>query len=305
MIFCVYRYLYLFLLLFAAALPTVDIRSVCLKHFNNMNILNRNWTKIFLLASLAILVLNIVGLVMNIIGIITIIGINVINIYCTFFSFLTFSAEIRQFDLVRRFVSVWLKYFTFLLFYKSRGVFYMMYGLLLIGNGILTTIAGFTALVLGIVMIVVSIFVPLPVFGDMKEAEANYQEKINEYAVESPHVEGDTNAMPVPVEVNVSGTPSSSKKKKSEEEEEQVLAGGWRPPRIVEEPVPEERTSPAPLSNTFNLRPADFITAEEEEQHGEGELGYNNFGLIRPSAFASRGSINNKEAKPETPKQDV
>lgn len=266
-----------------------------------MNILNRNWSKIFLVASLVILALNIAGLVVDIIGIITIIGINVINIYCTFFSFLTFSAEIRQFSLFRRFVSVWLKYFTFLLFYKSRGVFYMMYGLLLIGNGVLTTVSGFIALALGFVMIIVSIFVDLPVFGDMKEAEASYEEKVNEYVVEQPvsHA-NDVSAVPAAETESAAGaTPPSKKKKGNEKEEEQVLAGGWRPPRIVEEPVPEERTSPAPPSNAFNLRPADFITAEEEAE--DQQVGYNNFGIIGPSAFGSRGSINNKES----PQRDV
>lgn len=150
-----------------------------------MNFLNRNWPKIFLLASIAIFALNIASIVTNILGIITIIGINVINIYCTFFSFLTLSAELRQFNVFRKMVSFWLKYFIFLLFYKSRGVFYILYGLLTIGSGILTTVSGFLAIGLGVCMIITSLFVELPVYEDMKEMERQYEDKVQELEVPS------------------------------------------------------------------------------------------------------------------------
>lgn len=253
--------------------------------------LNHNWERVFLVGALAVFALNVAGLVMNIIGIITIIGINVINIYCTFFSFLTLSAELRQFSLFRRFVSVWLKYFTFLLFYRSRGIFYIMYGLLLIGTAILTTVAGGVAIALGIIMIGASFFADLPVYSDMKEAQSNYEAKIRQYSVEQDSASasgpGATELQPsssgVPRPPSTPGGTSSS-------------GGQINASSAIGSP---RESSGAPPSNAFNLRPSDFDSAQPEDTVSEGQ-GYANLSIIGPSAFASRVSINQENPEKDT-----
>eukprot|EP00796_Vickermania_ingenoplastis_P009130 gene9130-6417_t len=231
--------------------------------------------------TLAIFALNIAGLVVNIIGIITIIGINVINIYCTFFSFLTLSAELRQFSLFRRFVSVWLKYFTFLLFYRSRAIFYIMYGLLLIGTAILSTIAGCIAIGTGVVMFIVSFFVELQVYSDMKEAEEDYEAKVNEYAVEQPDgASSDANAG------RRSENTNNRRRQDANAEEnkgDDKHAQSAEPP----EPVPYD---------AFNIRPNDFVSAADETPDSPVE-GFGERPLIGPSAFASRASITNEHGQ--------
>lgn len=155
-----------------------------------MNFINRNWEVIFLLASAAVVVLNLIGIIMNIIGIITIIGINVINIYCTFFSILTFSAELRYFKAFRPIVFMYIKFFAFLVFYKSRGMFYIFFGLLLLGDGVLNTIGGSIAIGLGAVMIIVSTFITLPEYDDVAKINEEYNSMVDRYSTEMKFPEG-------------------------------------------------------------------------------------------------------------------
>lgn len=261
------------------------------------------WVRVFLAASLIIMVLNIVGIITNIIGIITVVGINVINMYCTFFSMLAFSAELRQFNFFRRFVSKWLSLFIFLVFYRSRGVFYIMFGLLLIGNAVLNTIAGFMAVVLGIAMIVLSFTADLPVYEDALTAQQAYDEKVAGYESEQPKKTAKKPAEQR--DVSFEDVVQAHREQLGPSAAQSEGAGNaWVPPTL-EEPSDSPRNSRSRRSGSaaaagasgggsqgFHLGAADFEAKSDSSSEDDNNEHYDNHGIIGPSAFGSRSMDN-------------
>ncbi|KAK7202096.1 COPI associated protein [Novymonas esmeraldas] len=140
----------------------------------------RNWPRVFLLMSLAVTVLAFVGIILGFVKIIFAPNIVLLNIYCLIFSLLGFSAELRQFAFLRRFIYLWMKYFYFLVYYRARGIFYILFGFLLLGTGVVELIGGILAIVLGVVMLLVGLVVGLPQFEDPAE-EKRVQEEFQRY----------------------------------------------------------------------------------------------------------------------------
>lgn len=148
----------------------------------------RNWPRLFILCSLLVVVLTALGTILNLVNVILRPNVLLLNTFCILFSFLAFSAEIRQFHFARKFTYHYMKNFYFLTYYRPRGLFYIFFGLLLFGHSILLLVAGGVAVGIGVLMLVISFIVDMPNFTDEAEIarEAMEQQRYQNSVDQSP-----------------------------------------------------------------------------------------------------------------------
>ncbi|GET85709.1 hypothetical protein, conserved [Leishmania tarentolae] len=134
------------------------------------NSCNNVWPLVFLILSIVVVVLTFVSVIITLVYATTLNGV-ILGVYCLLFSLLGLSAELLQFSVMSEVIMVWMKYFYILLFYRPRGIYYILFGVLLLGTGILNIVAGTITIVLGILMLVVSLVVSLPETSAAGEGE--------------------------------------------------------------------------------------------------------------------------------------
>lgn len=176
----------LFFLLFLFFLPALSLRAML--GSTNLDVPNnvaspaptsfwqRNWPRVFILFSIAVVVLTFLGIIFNFLSIVIKPNVALLNVYCLVFSLLTLSAELRQFPWCRTLSYHWMKYTYFLTYYTPRGLFYIFLGLLLLGDSVLLYVAGAVSIVVGVVMLVTNLFVGLPVYDDPQERRREQEE---------------------------------------------------------------------------------------------------------------------------------
>ncbi|KAG5487537.1 hypothetical protein LSCM1_07494 [Leishmania martiniquensis] len=140
----------------------------------------RNWPRVFLVLSIAVVVFTFVGIILSLVKVILFPRVVLLDMYCLLFSLLGLSAELRQFSVLHRVLYIWMKYFYFLVYYRARGIFYVFFGILLLGNGVAEIIGGILAIMLGAMMLLVSVVVGLPEFDDPAEVK-RVQEEFQRY----------------------------------------------------------------------------------------------------------------------------
>ncbi|CAJ1016512.1 putative COPI associated protein [Leishmania utingensis] len=198
----------------------------------------RNWPRAFLGMSLAVVLLSFVGIILSFIKIIYSPNVVLLNVYCLIFSLLGLSAELRQFSVLRRVVYKWMKYFYFLVYYRARGIFYILFGILLLGNGTIETVGGVVAIVLGVLMLLVGVGVGLPEFEDAAEAR-RVQEEFQRY------YGGGSSSSAAPAAASVPAPASSATNNCGQVETLAVPAGAnlYREYNFGDSPLREEPTA--------------------------------------------------------------
>ncbi|CAC9442026.1 conserved hypothetical protein [Leishmania infantum JPCM5] len=132
---------------------------------------HRSWPVVFLIMSLIVVVLAFVCVILAFLHSIITPSIGFLGVYCLIFSLLGLSAEVLQFSSLNGLLFIWMKYFHVLLYYRPRGVFYILFGALLLGTSVIEIVAGTVAIALGALMLLVSMVAGMPEFEEAPEEE--------------------------------------------------------------------------------------------------------------------------------------
>ncbi|CAC22647.1 conserved hypothetical protein [Leishmania major strain Friedlin] len=132
---------------------------------------HRSWPVVFLIMSIIVVVLAFICVILGFLHSAITVNVGFLGVYCLIFSLLALSAEVLQFSSLNGVLFVWMKYFHVLLYYRPRGVFYILFGVLLLGTRTVEIIAGAVAIALGALILLVSMVAGMPEFEEAPEEE--------------------------------------------------------------------------------------------------------------------------------------
>ncbi|CBZ23334.1 uncharacterized protein [Leishmania mexicana MHOM/GT/2001/U1103] len=132
---------------------------------------HRSWPAVFLIMSLIVVVLTFVCVILYFLRSDVTPSTGFLGVYCLIFSLLGLSAEVLQFSSLNGALFIWMRYFHVLVYYRPRGIFYILFGVLLLGTTIIEIVAGSVAIALGALMLLIGLVAGIPEFEEVSEEE--------------------------------------------------------------------------------------------------------------------------------------